>query len=741
MKKVKLFNLLLVFISSLFIFNKDVFAVSSRYYLDYPVINSLQGDSLYVQGWLMSDDSKAFVSIFIDGKEVDADISRYQRDDVIKAINGYGGILTNPMPGFKSNIDISSYSNGTHLLEIIIFSGSKVQLGKISSSFQINRNIAKMYLDYPVSSSLFDDVVIVDGWIMSPSNNGNFRVYIDNQIVDYLLLRSEREDVIKAINGYGDSKVNPKPGFSIKIDSSSILDGNHTIKIEYVNTNDVVIASLTKNVNIKKNIAKMYLDSPSSNISGDSIKVSGWVMSPYSNVKLLMYIDNQLVDGTFIREVREDVVNAISGYGDSKINSTPGFYQYLDMSSYKDGIHTLKIEAVNIEGNVLTSVERAIELKKYDSKMYLDNLTNNLLVEGDSLYFKGWLLTNIPNASIAIYIDNTLIDTVINRVEREDVLIAFGDIYGRDKQNAKPGFETTLDLSNYKDGEHQISVRVINSKTNEEVLVQNRIIKLDKYDSKISIDNLAVNQLIQGTSLYFKGWALTEAPNASVAIYIDNTLVDTVINRVEREDVLIAFGDVYGRDKQNAKPGFETTLDLSSYKDGEHQISVRVINSKTNEEILIQNRVFKLKKYDGMIYVDYPRSSNFSNDTNLTIEGWELSETSNSTIKVFLDNTEIAVNRYERQDVLNYYPNAYGGAVKNATPGFTTKLSLNNVTAGSHTISIKLYSSFGDLISEVKKVIYVYSNMYFGIDVSSHQGNIDWKSVAASVIDFVIIRL
>ena len=142
-----------------------------------------------------------------------------------------------------------------------------------------------------------------------------------------------------------------------------------------------------------------------------------------------------------------------------------------------------------------------------------------------------------------------------------------------------------------------------------------------------------------------------------------------------------------------------------------------------------------------MIYVDYPRSSNFSNDTNLTIEGWELSETSNSTIKVFLDNTEIAVNRYERQDVLNYYPNAYGGAVKNATPGFTTKLSLNNVTAGSHTISIKLYSSFGDLISEVKKVIYVYSNMYFGIDVSSHQGNIDWKSVAASGIDFVIIRL
>lgn len=842
-------SLLLLFIPCLNVNAKE------KYYLDYPLVNSLQGDSIYVQGWLMSDNRGAYVKIFIDDIEVSDNISRYKRDDVIRAVTGYGSILANPTPGFNAMVDISKYGNGSHKIDVIVFNDSNIQVGKMSSNFIINRDIAKMCLDSPTNISLFDDKVIVEGWLMSPSNAGGFKVYVDDVSVDFRITRIERDDVIKAITGYGDKFTNSKPGFNIEFDSSNLNSGNHSLKIEYINSADKVILTNKSNITVKRGIAKMYLDSPVSDIDSSSMFVKGWVMSPNTSNRLKLYIDDELVTDNFNMTKRDDVIKTITGYGDEKVNPYPGFEKSIDLSGYKDGMHKLSITVSSQDDNVITSVERNFKLIKYDNRAYIDDLEINPNINGDSYQLRGWALTTMSDSSLKIYIDNKEVNTTIKREVRNDVLKSFGSKYGTTGQNKNSGFTANLDLSSYKDGNHQVTLKIVDNKTGEEFEGSSRSFNLKKYDNKAYLDNLVSS--INGDSYQLKGWALTTMPDSSLKIYIDEMEVSADIEREVRSDVLKTFGSKYGTNGQNAKPGFKINLDLKNYKDGKHKLTLKVINNKTeeayeiasgsfnlkkyeyigyidelglepdikgtsyelegwvltsipnsslkiyvdeteinteilresrddalkihgdkygmegqnaepgfrlnldlsnlsdglhnvflkvvdnntSEEFTVDKNNFNLRKYDGWLNVDYPSKSNYSNSSILTIAGWELSELDGSIVKVYVDNKEMGVVRSEREDVLNAYPSMYGDVSVNQTPGFTTNVSLSNYSAGVHNVSVKLYTRLGDLIGTYSKSIYVYDNMYFGIDVSKYQNRIDWTSVAKTGLDFAIIRL
>lgn len=77
----------------------------------------------------------------------------------------------------------------------------------------------------------------------------------------------------------------------------------------------------------------------------------------------------------------------------------------------------------------------------------------------------------------------------------------------------------------------------------------------------------------------------------------------------------------------------------------------------------------------------------------------------------------------------------------NDKPGFTSSILLNEFSEGMHKVSVKLYSRLDELITEKSLNIFIYSNTYFGIDVSNHQGVIDWNQVGKSGIDFAILRV
>ena len=65
----------------------------------------------------MANVSNSYIKAYLDGKEIDEKtISYYERPDVIQAITDYGTPEQNPMPGFSFDIDISSYTTGSHAL-------------------------------------------------------------------------------------------------------------------------------------------------------------------------------------------------------------------------------------------------------------------------------------------------------------------------------------------------------------------------------------------------------------------------------------------------------------------------------------------------------------------------------------------------------------------------------------------------------------------------------------------------
>lgn len=90
---------------------------------------------------------------------------------------------------------------------------------------------------------------------MTNTKNTAMKILIDNKEIDIKSLkRTERQDIINSIKGYGNEDVyNKTPGFEIYIDFSKYSLGKHSITIQLLNGNKVIETS-TKEFTIRKKI-------------------------------------------------------------------------------------------------------------------------------------------------------------------------------------------------------------------------------------------------------------------------------------------------------------------------------------------------------------------------------------------------------------------------------------------------------------------------------------------------------
>ena len=136
--------------------------------------------------------------------------------------------------------------------------------------------------------------------------------------------------------------------------------------------------------------------------------------------------------------------------------------------------------------------------------------------------------------------------------------------------------------------------------------------------SKVNID-LPSNNSEVVDSFYMAGWALSEVNN-NVRVNVDGTLVEGV-NRFARSDVLDAVKST------NPTPGFDGTIDLSSYDYGKHTITVELLDESNS--VLTSEKVTVNKKAPASkVNIDMP-SNNSEVVDSFYIAGWALSETNN----------------------------------------------------------------------------------------------------------------
>ena len=445
----------------------------------------------------------------------------------------------------------------------------------------------------------------------------------------------------------------------------------------------------------------------------DDIIVRGWVMCGEEVNNIKVYVDGNGLDYNYERFQRSDVNETVTGFNN---NPTPGYSGKINVSNFEDGVHNLKVEYLSGD-KVLGINEKKFKIKR-DGLIHLEKPTGN--VSGTVINVQGWKVKSGLESEYKFYIDGSEAELNVSDYERADVNKAV-NFAGDRMINSNAGFKGELDIHNYKDGKHTIKAELIE---NGKVVSYDSItFNLEKYYVSGDFYNLSDNYNQVGTKLDLSGYYKSNFYNTSVKVYVNEVLIDT-----------------YNASYDGDKWLFNSNIDFSSYKDGKVSVKFNVINNDLDEVIFSKTKIINLTKYDSILYVDYPVKNTFSSTSNLTISGWEISDC-NSLVKVFVDNKEYDVVRYKRQDVLDAFPGMYGGESVNKTSGYKSVINLTNFSEGKHVIKINLYNSMNELIKTINKSIFVYTNTYFGIDVSKHQGKINWEQVSSTGIDFVIIRL
>ena len=409
----------------------------------------------------MSEDSGASVEIYIDG-EKKKEATRYEREDVLNAITGYGGRTTNTKPGYKATIDMKNYTDGEHKIDIKVKSSGNNVISECSKIITVKKYETQIYIDSPYTNQLVDGKLHYQGWVMSEYSEASVKVYIDGEEQENPT-RYKREDVLNAITGYGGRTTNTKPGYKGSIDYNKLSEGYHIFKVEVIasSTRETIASASTKFL-LKKYNTKIEIESPTTDSKKKTtIDIKGWVMSEDKNGIIELYIDNNKIDTTNLkRTVRTDVLNAVIGYGDSSTNPTPGFELTIDSKEINDGSHTFTVKYVSSEStDVFTSVVSRFYIKKYDGILYLDspigsNFSSDFIIEG-------WEMSECLGSTVKVFVDNNQIS--ITRKERNDVIEQIKD-YGNSSVNPTPGFVGNLNIANYNEGFHTLSIKLYSIK-------------------------------------------------------------------------------------------------------------------------------------------------------------------------------------------------------------------------------------------------------------------------------------
>ena len=498
---------------------------STLLWVDTPGEDRVVKDTLYINGWNLSEEADRYIKVTVDGEDFSVNIRFEKRDDVLKSVSGFGGVETNATPGFYGNIDLKQYADGKHKLVISVRSKKNDhELAKKEISFITRQYGTLIWIDSPAQNSKVKNKLNIQGWNLSEDVNREVTALIDNIDVTQNLKFQQRDDVVKAVQGYGGVLTNKTPGFYGEIDVLNLDEGEHnlTIRVRDVETRKTIGEKIVKFF-VKNYESLIWIDTPAVDSTvKNKVSINGWNLSEDAERIVKAYIDDKDVTTQLKFQKRDDVVNAIQGYGGAKTNATPGFYGVYDSSNLADGTHKIKILLKDkITKEVYESNEKEFSLKKYDAYITIDYpqaWTNNR----DSMYIQGWQLSSLAERKIEVWINGDNITDKISTYSRQDAVNAMkGKGYGDETTNEYAGFSGTIDIRNYDSGDYILKVRVLSTKTSELLSETSRIIGINKITFEIGTfgySGLKVAGDSRGTNL--KYYRFGDGPNVFFATFV-----------------------------------------------------------------------------------------------------------------------------------------------------------------------------------------------------------------------------
>ena len=185
-------------------------------------------------------------------------------------------------------------------------------------------------------------------------------------------------------------------------------------------------------------------------------------------------------------------------------------------------------------------------------------------------------------------------------------------------------------------------------------------------------------------------------------------------------------------------------------KDGgiDFKFSAENFNIEGNIYNIIENEVCEVISkvgYPATMFVSGPNQNIKYLSDAISLEGWALSLEKNDKILIYVDGRYVGQAIREQNDEAfnNEQNNEFGGKGSTPLPGFYFNLSNLRLQVGNHKIRIVNVASDGKTIMQSREVHFNVFAMTKskGIDVSNHQGIIDWNAVKNSGVTFAIIKI
>lgn len=110
--------------------------------IDFPQTEQNSRNTLYIQGWQLSNEENRKVEVWINENNVTDKMTFSLRQDAVNAMigQGFGDESTNANSGFRGNIDISNYATGNYTLKVkVILNSTNKVLAESSRIISINK--------------------------------------------------------------------------------------------------------------------------------------------------------------------------------------------------------------------------------------------------------------------------------------------------------------------------------------------------------------------------------------------------------------------------------------------------------------------------------------------------------------------------------------------------------------------------------------------------------------------------
>ena len=372
--------------------------------------NKVFMEPIAILGWKMSNVSDTKIKVFVDDTDITtkSNLQYKNRTDLSEKIL-YGGDTENAKPGFSLSVAIADLTAGTHKITLKLVTADETTiLSTYNANVNIDKSIHVKYKSHVQDIGWQSDVA--DG--ATSGTSGKSKRVEAMTIKAYNLPAGVNLKVQAHVQDIG-WQAWVSNGGTIGTSGRSLRMEAVKLKLENTDKYSVMYRAHVQDIGwqdwaydgetagtigeakrieaiqikvvdkITEQKTKVYLDT-SGNITNEKHTVTGWCMTNVKNTNIQILIDDTKVSGTINRVADQSVLNRIKGYGGEELNPKPRFSLSVDFSKYSLGKHTIKVQVLSSDDEILKEISTTVNCVK---KIEMSTGTygkSGLKVKGDS---------------------------------------------------------------------------------------------------------------------------------------------------------------------------------------------------------------------------------------------------------------------------------------------------------------------------------------------------------------------